>query len=144
MISSSKVSLRVGKLREDFPRRTPNLVQTIVSQTSSYIVCFYFLCWAFKKFHFGEFAFQMVPKFCLNNCLTNIFLHCEFQLFMLNSLKILFKYEFKLSMSSRSKWPTFWEEPFDVELQKNICKQPPIGLHFHQLSDFYIKRSRNS
>jgi len=33
-------------------------------------------------------------------------------------------------------------ESFDVELTKNKMQQPPIGLHFHQLSDFYIKRSR--
>jgi len=39
---------------------------------------------------------RKTSKFSQNNCLTNNFLHCEFQ----------------LSMSSRSKWlffrPTFW------------------------------------
>jgi len=38
MISSSKVSLTLGKLEGDFPKRTPNLVKIIVSQTTFYIV----------------------------------------------------------------------------------------------------------
>jgi len=53
-------------------------------------------------------------------------------------------------MSSCSKWPfsrlTLWAKPFDVELTKNNVQTNPhrLGLHFHQLSDFYIKRSRRS
>jgi len=35
------------------PRGSSNLVQTIVSQTISYIMSFNFLCWAVQKFHFG-------------------------------------------------------------------------------------------
>jgi len=90
MISSSKVSLRVGKLREGFPQRTPNIVQTIVSQTSSYIVCFNFYVGQLKSFILGGSLLQRDLKFCPSNCLTNIFLQCEFQLSMLNSLRVIF------------------------------------------------------
>jgi len=46
----------------------------------------------FKSFIFGEailgrFPPQRAPKFCPNNCLTNNFLLCEFQLSMLSSSK---------------------------------------------------------
>jgi len=34
------------------PGKRPNLVQTIVSQTTSYLVNFDFLCWAVQKFYF--------------------------------------------------------------------------------------------
>jgi len=37
MISRSKVSHRVDKLRGDFPLEDPNLVKIIVSRTTSYI-----------------------------------------------------------------------------------------------------------
>jgi len=36
----------------------------------------------------------------------------------------------------------FWRKPFDAGPQKIICKQSLISVPFHQLSDFYIKRSR--
>jgi len=36
------------------PQEPPNLVQTIVSQTTSYIKSFNFLCSAIQKFHFAE------------------------------------------------------------------------------------------
>jgi len=36
------------------------------------------------------------------------------------------------------------ESPLTWSLIKTICKQLTIGLHFHQLSGFYIKRSRRS
>jgi len=76
---------------------------------------------------------RRIPKLGQNNCLTYNFLHCEFQLFT----------------SSCSKWPffrpTFWGEPsFDVGLLKINMQTTPIRLHFHQLSDFCIKRSRRS
>jgi len=48
MLSSSKVSF--WGVRP--PGGSPNLVKTIVSQTSSYIVSFNFLCWAVQKFYF--------------------------------------------------------------------------------------------
>jgi len=54
MLSSSKVSFRDGHF---WGIRPQNLVQLIVSQTSSYNVSFNFLCWAVQKFHFGGFAF---------------------------------------------------------------------------------------
>jgi len=51
-------------------------------------------------------------------------------------------------MSSRSNGPFFGPHfggsPLKWSLIKTICKQPPIDLHFHQLSDFYIKRSGRS
>jgi len=40
--------------------------------------------------------------------------------------------------------PHFGGSPLMWSLIKAICKQSPIGLHFHQLSDFCIKRSRRS
>jgi len=65
------------------------------------------------------------PKFGQNNCLTYNYLYCEFQ----------------LSMSSRLKWPffrpTFWGNPFGVELNKTNMQTTPIGLHFYQLSKIY-------
>jgi len=42
------------------------------------------------KFHFGSCSCRKTPKFGLTNCLTNNFLHCEFQLSMLSSLKVSF------------------------------------------------------
>jgi len=36
------------------PKRPLNLVQTIVSQTTSYILSFKLLCWAVSKYHFGR------------------------------------------------------------------------------------------
>jgi len=48
-------------------------------------------------------------------------------------------------MSSRLKWtffsPHFGGSPSTWSLKKTICKQPPIGLPFHHLSDLYIKQS---
>jgi len=46
--------LALGGWRFASPRGSPNLVQTIVSQTSSYITSFNFLCWAVQKFHLGR------------------------------------------------------------------------------------------
>jgi len=80
------------------PGRLLNLVQTLVSQTTSitsYIVSFNFLCSAVQKFPFGRailgrwgFAPQRTSKFGRNNFLTINFLHYEFQLSMLSSSKI--------------------------------------------------------
>jgi len=39
----------------------PNLFQIIVSQMSSYIVSFNFLCWAVQKFHFGRAIVGFAP-----------------------------------------------------------------------------------
>jgi len=108
MINSSKVLLRVGKLRGNFSWRTPNLVQTIVSQTSSYIVCFNFLCWAVKSFILRGSLPQKDPKI-LSEQLSHKhlptlwvstlyveqfkrknFLLCKFQLSMLSISKVLF------------------------------------------------------
>jgi len=38
----------------------------------------------------GMFLLPEDTKFGQNNCLTNNFLHCEFQLSMFSSLKVLF------------------------------------------------------
>jgi len=63
-------------------------------------VSFNFLGLAVQKFpfwgrifsgsHFGEFVSPEDLQICPNNCLTNNFLHCEFQLSMLSSLKVSF------------------------------------------------------
>jgi len=45
---------------------------------------------SFWEGHFGGFAPQRTFKFGQNKCLTYNFLHCEFHLSMLNSLKVLF------------------------------------------------------
>jgi len=87
------------------PRGRQYLVQTIVSQATSYIMSFNFLCWAVQKFHFRRAIFGgrgagpprgtpnliswKTAKFGPNNCLANNFLHCEFQLSILNSSKVL-------------------------------------------------------
>jgi len=89
-----------------------NLVQTIVSQTTFYIVSFNFLCSAVQKFHFGRTIWGAGvcppenPQIWSNHCLTilqlrtlwvatfyveqftNNFLHCKFQLSMYSSSKI--------------------------------------------------------
>jgi len=87
MFSNSKVSLWEGQFGGGgggLPKRkTPppgnqlNLVQTIVSQTTSYIVSFNFLCSAAQKFHLrrdimgGGVCLQRTLKFGQNDCLTN-------------------------------------------------------------------------
>jgi len=81
---------RGGKL----PNGPQNLVQTIVSKTSSssYIVCFNFLRSAVKKFILegAVLGIHLLkdPQIGPNNCLTNNFLHYEFQFFMLSSSNI--------------------------------------------------------
>jgi len=45
------------------------------------------------------------------------------------------------SIQNSSFWARFLESPLMWGLKKTICKYPVIGLPFHQLSDFYIKRS---
>jgi len=58
MLISSKASLWEGHFRwaEVCPyppsKGPPNLVETIVSQTTSYIMSFNYLCWAVQNFHF--------------------------------------------------------------------------------------------
>jgi len=52
MISSSKVSLRVGKLRGDFPRRTPNLVNCLMN---NFLHCELELLISNSKVSFGVF-----------------------------------------------------------------------------------------
>jgi len=45
-----------------FPERLLNLIQTIVSQTTSYILSLNFLCSAVQKFHFGKaIGFALPP-----------------------------------------------------------------------------------
>jgi len=76
------------------PKGAPNLVQRIVSQTSSYIVCFNLYVQQFKSFilegPFCGFTSWRTSRFGPNNCLTNVFLHCKFQLSMLSSSKVSF------------------------------------------------------
>jgi len=56
---------------------------------------------------------------------------------------------FKFLRQAVQKWPFFWaglldRSPLTWGLKKAKSKQPIRGLTFHQLSDFYIKRSRRS
>jgi len=88
--------------------RPPNLVQIIVSKATSQIMSFNFLCWAVQKFHFGRAIFWGVgdvpppprtPKFGPNSCLTNNFLHYEFQLSIRDGRSLLF-----LTLTSLLLW----------------------------------------
>jgi len=155
------------------PEEPTNLVRTIVSQTFFYIVSLKFQCWAVQKFRFGEpfggFVLSEDPKFGQNISLTYNFLHSEFQLSMLSSSKVLFwrfsprrpPYLVKIFVSLTTSYIVsfnfqrqavqngpFWAHilgsPFTWGLKNKICKQPPIGFPFHQLSVFYIKRSRGN
>jgi len=68
------------------------LDQTIISQKSSYIVSFNFLCSAIQKFYFRGLAPSpwRLPNLIQTIISERIFLHCEFQPSMLSSLKVLF------------------------------------------------------
>jgi len=85
MFSSSKVSFFWGRIfGKSFwgvprPEDPQNLVRVIGSQTTYYIVSFNLLPPPWRN-----------PKFFPNNCLTNNFLHCKFQLSMFSSSKVLF------------------------------------------------------
>jgi len=89
MLSSLKFSLWKGQFVFGgagaclLPPKLPNLVQTVVSQITFYIISFKFLCWEVQKFHFGRAIFWgkgkdslplRTPKFGRNSCLTNNFL----------------------------------------------------------------------
>jgi len=116
---------------------------------------------------------RRAPKFCPNNCLINNFLLCEFQLSMLSSSKVSFLRPFgssprrppnlvKIIVSPTTSYIVSFNfirqavqngpflahilegSPLTWSLIKTICKQPTIGLYFHQLSDLYIKRSRKN
>jgi len=69
------------------------MVQTIVSQTSSYIVCFNFLCSAVHKIHFDGGCFQGFTSWRAQIWSKQLshkqLLHYEFQLSMLSSSKNL-------------------------------------------------------
>jgi len=89
-------------------RRIPtNLVRLIVSQITSYIVSFNILCSAVQKFRFGGdilggFLPPEEPQIWLNNCLPSNFLHCEFQLYMFSSSKVLYRGHFGGSSPRRA------------------------------------------
>jgi len=75
------------------PRKTLKFVQTIVSQANSpalWVSTFYVE--QLKSFNLGRLPLPWrTPKFGSSNCLTNIFLHCEFQLSMLSRSKFFFE-----------------------------------------------------
>jgi len=66
MLSSSKVLFWGGVAPRGpqiwFPERPLNLVKTIVSQTTSYVVTFNFLCSALQKFHYGKLFWGGLPS----------------------------------------------------------------------------------
>jgi len=111
MLSSLKVLFWGSYFGSSSPWRAPKFCpnncltkQLPTLQVSSFYVE------QFKSFILEGFAPWRTPKFGLNNCLT-------------------YNYLFQLSMSSHSKWPffrpTFWGEPFDMELNINNMQTTP-------------------
>jgi len=131
MLSSSKVSFFGGHFGEVCPLEDSQIWSKQLSHKYLPIVRFKFLCCAVQKFVLGDLPLGGTP-----NLVKIIVSHTT-------SYIVSFNFLCQAVQNDLFFGPHFGGSPLSWSL-KTICKQTPIGLHVHQLSDFYIKRSMKS